>query len=114
MQAQLEEKDAKIKQMEKHLKAEKQLVVTLEEALLDIETQVARSKKEMDGWKQKAWSHEDELNSLRQERQANRQSLQAVEEAKIKQREAEAARAHLEERMLALSKKKKKSTLNCF
>ena len=115
IQAQLlEEKDTRIRQIEKQLKAEKQLTTTLEDALSDLETQVNRSKKDLDGWKQKAWSFEEELGSLRKERHANRQSLQAVEEAKVKQREAEAARAHLEERMLALSKKKKKSTLNCF
>lgn len=115
VQAQLlEERDVKIKQMEKHLKAEKQLTQTLEDALSDLETQVNSSKKEADVWKQKAWDHEDELTKLRKERQVNRQSLQAVEEAKIKQREAEAARAHLEERMAALSKKKRKNALNCF
>ena len=100
--------------MEKHLKAEKQLTQTLEEALSDLENQVNKSRQELDTWKQKTWDYEEELNALRKERHVNRQSLQAVEEAKIKQREAEAARAHLEERMMALSKKKKKNALNCF
>ena len=110
----VEEQDSKIKQMEKHLKAEKQLTQTLEDALLDLENQVTKRGREADTWKQKAWGYEEELNTLRKERTANRQSIQAVEEAKIKQREAEAARAHLEERMMALSKKKKKNALNCF
>ena len=110
----LEEQDSKIRQMDKHLKAEKQLTQTLEEALLDLEAQVNKKQKDIDIWKQKAWGYEEELNTLRKERTVNRQSIQAVEEAKIKQREAEAARAHLEERMMALSKKKKKNALNCF
>ncbi|PQE33149.1 kinesin motor domain-containing protein [Rutstroemia sp. NJR-2017a WRK4] len=45
----------------------------------------------------------------------NRWSMLQVEEEKRKRREAELARAHLEERMNALnSKKKKKGSLNCF
>ena len=110
----VEEQDNKIKQMEKHLKAEKQLTQTLEDALLDLENQVNKRQRDLDTWRQKAWGYEEELSTLRKERTVNRQSIQAVEEAKIKQREAEAARAHLEERMMALSKKKKKNALNCF
>ena len=110
----VEERDARLRTMEKHLKAEKQLTQTLEEALSDLETQVSKSKKELEAWRGKAWQYENELNTLRRERQANRQSLQQVEEAKIKQREAEIARQHLEERMAALNKKKKKGGLNCF
>jgi kinesin family protein 4/21/27 len=37
-----------------------------------------------------------------------------VEEERKKRRDAEIARAHLEERMNAISKKKKKGSLNCF
>ena len=110
----VEERDARLRTMEKHLKAEKQLTQTLEDALSDLEPQVSKYKKELEAWKGKAWQYENELNTLRRERQTNRQSLQQVEEAKIKQREAEIARQHLEERMAALNKKKKKGGLNCF
>ena len=57
---------------------------------------------------------EEEMTTLRKERASQRLSLQAVEEERNARREAEAARAQLEERMNALNKKKKKSTLNCF
>ena len=64
--------------------------------------------------KKKAWQAEEELQTLKKERRSERSSIQAVEEEKNKRREAEAARAHLEERMQALSRKKKKNALNCF
>jgi kinesin family protein 4/21/27 len=44
----------------------------------------------------------------------NRWSILQVEEERRKRRDAEIARAHLEERMNAISKKKKKGSLNCF
>jgi chromosome segregation ATPase len=91
--------------------AEKQLTATLEEALVDLESQGIKFKADMDAWKKKAWSYEDELTTLRKERHSTRYSVQAVEEAR---REAEAAKAHLEERMAAINKKKKKSQFNCF
>lgn len=51
-------------------------------------------------------------NSLEKE---NRWSMQQVEEERKKRLDAEIARAHLEERMNAISKKKKKKgSLNCF
>ena len=109
-----EEQENRIRTIEKHLFAEKQLTATLEEALVDLETQGKKVKAEVESWKKKAWDYEDELTALRKERNANRHSLQAVEEERSARREAEAARAHLEERMAALNKKKKKSTLNCF
>lgn len=68
----------------------------------------------MELWKKKAWQLEEEVTTLRSERNSARLSLQAVEEERSARREAEAARAHLEEKMNAISKKKKKSTLNCF
>lgn len=68
----------------------------------------------MESWKKKARSYEDELAVLRKERSVNRSSLQAVEEERHARKEAEAAKAHLEERMAALNKKKKKSGFNCF
>ena len=108
------DQDARIATIEKHLLAEKQLTNTLEEALTDLEAQGNKMKADMEAWKKKAWSYEDELMQLRKERNSQRLSVQAVEEERHARREAEAARAHLEERMNALNKKKKKSTLNCF
>ncbi|KOS47366.1 hypothetical protein ACN38_g1653 [Penicillium nordicum] len=110
----VEDQEARIRTIEKHLYAEKQLTATLEEALGDLEAQSTKVKSDCEAWKKKAWVLEDELSSLRKERSSARLSLQAVEEERSARREAEAARAQLEERMLALNKKKKKSTLNCF
>lgn len=110
----IEDQESRIKTIEKHLYAEKQLTATLEEALGDLEAQSNKIKNDMEGWKKKAWQYEDELQQLRKERSSARLSLQAVEEERSARREAEAARAQLEERMNAINKKKKKSTLNCF
>ncbi|KAJ5587471.1 uncharacterized protein N7459_003236 [Penicillium hispanicum] len=110
----VEDQEARIRTIEKHLYAEKQLTATLEEALGDLEAQSSKVKTDCEGWKKKAWQLEDELSTLRKERNSARLSLQAVEEERSARREAEAARAQLEERMNALNKKKKKSTLNCF
>ncbi|KAL6233357.1 hypothetical protein BDW75DRAFT_192244 [Aspergillus navahoensis] len=110
----VEEQEARIRTIEKHLNAEKQLTATLEEALGDLEAQSNKVKSDCETWKKKAWQLEEELTTLRKERNSQRLSLQAVEEERNARREAEAARAQLEERMAALNKKKKKSTLNCF
>ncbi|KAL3470701.1 hypothetical protein BJX99DRAFT_238908 [Aspergillus californicus] len=110
----VEEQEARIRTIEKHLNAEKQLTATLEEALGDLEAQSNKVKSDCDAWKKKTWQLEEELGTLRKERSSQRLSLQAVEEERSARREAEAARAQLEERMAALNKKKKKSTLNCF
>jgi kinesin family protein 4/21/27 len=110
----VEDQEARIRTIEKHLYAEKQLTATLEEALGDLEAQSNKIKTDMEAWKKKAWQYEDELQTLRKERNSTRLSLQAVEEERNARREAEAARANLEERMNAINKKKKKSTLNCF
>ncbi|CRG83856.1 Kinesin-like protein KIF21B [Talaromyces islandicus] len=110
----IEDQESRIKTIEKHLYAEKQLTATLEEALGDLEAQSNKIKTDMEGWKKKAWQYEDELQQLRKERSSTRLSLQAVEQERSARREAEAARAQLEERMNAINKKKKKSTLNCF
>ncbi|KAF7718496.1 Uncharacterized protein PECH_003695 [Penicillium ucsense] len=110
----VEDQEARIRTIEKHLYAEKQLTATLEEALGDLETQSNKVKTDCETWKKKAWALEDELSSLKKERNSARLSLQAVEEERSARKEAEAARAQLEERMNALNKKKKKSTLNCF
>ena len=114
-QQQPDERDARIRTIEKHLKVEKQLTLTLEEALSELETQVNKTKQEVETWKSKAWGFEEALGALRKDRQTNRHSTQQVEEAKTKQREAEIARQHLEERMASLNqRKKKKGGLNCF
>jgi hypothetical protein len=114
MAQRLEEQEARLRTVEKHLIAEKHLTQTLEEALVDVELQSNKFKSDIEAWKKKAWAYEEEITRLKQERNANRQSLQAVEEERGKRREAEAARAHLEERMAQLNKKKKKASLNCF
>lgn len=110
----VEEQEARIRTIEKHLFAEKQLTATLEEALVDLESQGTKAKSEMEAWKKKAWEYEDELATLRDERTSTRYSVQAVEEERNARKQAEAARAHLEERMAAISRKKKKSGFNCF
>ena len=109
-----EEHELRIRTIEKHLFAEKQLTNTLEEALVDLEEQGKKVKADMEAWKKKAWSYEDELTSLRKERTSTRYSVQAVEEERNARKEAEAARAHVEERMAAISKKMKKSGFICF
>ena len=110
----VEDLESRVRTIEKHLHAEKQLTATLEEALVDLEAQSNKIRADVEAWKKKAWQAEEELQSLRKERRSERSSIQAVEEEKNKRREAEAARAHLEERMQALSRKKKKNALNCF
>lgn len=109
-----EDQEARIRTIEKHLFAEKQLTATLEEALVDLENQGSKTKGDLDAWKKKCWAYEDELTSLKKERNSIRHSVQAVEEERHARKEAEAARAHLEERMSALQKRKKKSGFNCF
>ncbi|KEF55694.1 uncharacterized protein A1O9_08444 [Exophiala aquamarina CBS 119918] len=117
----IEEQEARLRTIEKHLHAEKQLTATLEEALVDLETQSNKLRVDAESWKKKAWSMEEELAGLKKERRSDRLSVQAVEEEVKKRREAEAARAQLEERMKMLTvgrdgkaKKRKGSSLNCF
>lgn len=123
MSQQLEEQEARIRTIEKHLFAEKQLTATLEEALVDLETSANRTKSEMESWRRKCAQLEDEssslakeLSSLQKERSSSRASLQAVEEEREMRVRAERARQALEQRMMELNsnKKKKKSSLNCF
>jgi kinesin family protein 4/21/27 len=102
------------------LHAEKQLTTTLEEALTDLERQSNKMKAECDAWRRRAGELEKDLKEA-QEREKNgsldkenRWSILQVEEERRKRRDAEIARAHLEERMNAISKKKKKGSLNCF
>ena len=81
----------------------------------DLEREFSKQKIESDSLKQQRGQLEAEIATLRKERQANRQSLQEMEKAKLESLEAQRARAHLEERMAALTgKKKKKNALNCF
>ncbi|KXS97278.1 hypothetical protein AC578_4579 [Pseudocercospora eumusae] len=112
----IEDQEARIRTIEKHLFAEKQLTATLEEALVDLETSANRTKSEMENWRKKCQGLEDELVSLRKERSNSRASLQAVEEEREMRVRAERARQALEQRMAELNanKKKKKSGLNCF
>nr|POE72006.1 isoform 4 of kinesin-like protein kif21a [Quercus suber] len=113
----LEEQEARIRTIEKHLFAEKQLTATLEEALVDLETSANRTKSEMETWRKKCTGLEDELVGLRKQRSDSRASLQAVEEEREMRVRAERARQALEQRMAELNstnKKKKKSNLNCF
>ncbi|KAL2108727.1 hypothetical protein VUR80DRAFT_3435 [Thermomyces stellatus] len=121
-----EDQEARIRTIEKHLGAEKQLTATLEEALSDLEKQSKKVKSDCDAWKKRAGELEAELREMKEREQQgrnesgtpvadNRWSLQAVEEERKKRQAAEAARAQLEERMKDINKKKKKKgSLNCF
>lgn len=115
-----EDQEAQIRTIEKHLFAEKQLTATLEEALTDLERQSNKVKSDCDAWRKRAAYLETELKEAREKEKSgiaekeNRWSMQQVEEERKKRRDAEIARAHLEERMNAISKKKKKGSLNCF
>ncbi|KAK3946356.1 kinesin-domain-containing protein [Diplogelasinospora grovesii] len=110
-----EDQEARIRLIEKHLMAEKQLTATLEEALTDLERQSNKMKADCDAWRRRANELESEVKELKDKpQQDNRWSLQQVEEERKKRQDAERARAHLEERMNTISKKKKKASLNCF
>ncbi|KAK1991565.1 kinesin motor domain-containing protein [Colletotrichum falcatum] len=114
-----EDQEARIRTIEKHLQAEKQLTQTLEEALTDLERQSNKVKADGDAWRKRCAELEMEIKELK-DRPAptpqpdNRWSLHAVEEERKKRQAAEAQQRLLEERMNALSKKKKKGSLNCF
>ncbi|KAK5735478.1 hypothetical protein LTR17_008176 [Elasticomyces elasticus] len=116
MSQMLEEQEARIRTIEKHLFAEKQLTATLEEALVDLETSANRTKSEMESYRRKCTQLEDELVTLRKDRTNSRASLQQVEEEREMRMRAERARQALEQRMMELNatKKKKKNALNCF
>ena len=105
--------------MEKHLFAEKQLTATLEEALMDLETQGKKTKSDMEAYKKKCWALEDEVGQMKREGKRVRDSMRDVEEEQRKRVEAERAREKLEERMRVLAedgkgRKKKKGGFNCF
>ncbi|KAH0545595.1 hypothetical protein FGG08_000426 [Glutinoglossum americanum] len=109
-----EDQEARIRTIEKHLFAEKQLTATLEEALTDLEKQGKKVEEDLKEWKKKCWSLEDEMERVKTQSSASRYSMQAVEEERNARREAEAARAQLEERMNAINKRKKGRSLACF
>jgi kinesin family protein 4/21/27 len=98
--------------------AEKQLTATLEDALTDLEASSTKTKADVDVWRKKCTSLEEELEVMRKERSMARHSLQQVEDERNARLRVEAERAHLEARMAALNnsnkKNKKKGTLNCF
>lgn len=114
----IDELSTRIRTVEKHLFAEKQLTATLEEALQDLETAANRTRGQLDSWRQKAALLEGELMGARREQQASRASLAAAESEREARMKAERARMALEERMRELnaSNKKKKgiAALNCF
>ncbi|KAJ3565485.1 hypothetical protein NPX13_g7487 [Xylaria arbuscula] len=113
-----EDQEARIKSIERHLNAERQLTATLEEALTDLENQSKKVKADAEAWKKRAQDLEVENKDLKQKPPQDprwRDSLQQIEEERKKRQESERARAHLEERMNAINqKKKKKGSLNCF
>lgn len=110
-----EDQEARIRTIEKHLSAEKQLTSTLEEALTDLERQSNKVKADCDAWRRRCTELEAEMKAMKEKPpQDPRWSLQQVEEERKKREAAERARAHLEERMNAINKKKKKGSLNCF
>ncbi len=115
-----EDQEARIRTIEKHLSAEKQLTQTLEEALTDLEKKSNKMKADCDAWRRRAQELDEELKEAKDQvkngvmDKENRYSMQQVEEERKRRREAEIARAHLEERMAAINKKKKKGSLNCF
>lgn len=110
-----EDQEARIRTIEKHLSAEKQLTSTLEEALTDLERQSNKVKADCEAWRRRCGDLESELKEIKDRpQQDQRWSLHQVEEERKKREAAERARAHLEERMNAINKKKKKGSLNCF
>ncbi|KAM3551273.1 hypothetical protein MY1884_007802 [Beauveria asiatica] len=114
-----EDQEARIRTIEKHLYAERQLTQTLEEALSDLEKQSKKVKADCDAWRKRTSELESEVKELKdrptESAQDNRWSMQIVEEERKKRQQAEQARRQLEERMNAIKKgKKKKGSLNCF
>ncbi|KAI0427007.1 hypothetical protein F5Y09DRAFT_45250 [Xylaria sp. FL1042] len=112
-----EDQEARIKSIERHLNAERQLTATLEEALTDLENQSKKVKADAEAWKKRAQELETENKDLKEKPPQDprwRDSLHQIEEERKKRQESERARAHLEERMNAINKKKKKGSLNCF
>ncbi|CAJ2511899.1 Uu.00g075240.m01.CDS01 [Anthostomella pinea] len=113
-----DDQEARLKSIERHLNAERQLTSTLEEALTDLERQSNKVKADCEAWKKRAQELESDIKELKEKPQQDnrwRESMHQIEEERKKRQESERARAHLEERMNAINnKKKKKGSLNCF
>jgi kinesin family protein 4/21/27 len=112
----VEDQEARIRTIEKHLFAEKQLTATLEEALTDLESSSTKMKGDMEVWRRKCAMLEEELSQMKQDKQNTRLSVQQMEDEA--RRRIDLERAKLEERMQQLNsmtkKKSKKSSINCF
>lgn len=110
----------RVELLEKKLSAEKTLTQTLEEALVDLETTHNTTRKEADAWRARAKEIEQESLKMNSERKTMRNSIQQLQEEKLRRKTAEEATKRLEEQMAVLNggseggKKKKKGTLNCF
>lgn len=111
----LEDQEARIRTIEKHLLAEKQLTNYLEEALQDLESSSTKMKSENDALRSKCTGLEEELANARKERQSSRLSVQQLEEERKARQRTEEELKRLAARMQVLDKgKKKKSSINCF
>ena len=70
-QAQLQaDQEAKIRTIEKHLNAEKQLTVTLEEALTDLERQNKKTKTDAEQWRRRAIEAEEGKKRMIEDRKS--------------------------------------------
>jgi chromosome segregation ATPase len=129
----LEEQGVRLRAVEKHLTAERQLTATLEEALTDLERQSAKVKQDCEAWRRRAGELEAESRELRRVAERERaerdrwsaasHTLSSARASAVplelpterKRPDAETARVALEERMRNLGRKKKKmGGLNCF
>ena len=110
----LEDQEARIKTLEKQLQAEKALTATLEEALTDCEKTMKKLNMDKETFQRKANQVQMELDRNRTESQSSRYSMQAVEDERLARLKAEKAKEALEERMQALSGKKKSRNFACF
>jgi len=109
----MEDQEARIKTLEKQLQAEKALTATLEEALTDCEKTMKRLTSDRDSFQAKASQVQLELDRAKNESETSRYSLQEVEAERLRRMKAEDAKAQLEQRMQAFSKKQKRS-FACF
>ncbi|OBT79020.1 hypothetical protein VF21_02487 [Pseudogymnoascus sp. 05NY08] len=86
-----EDQEAKIRSIEKHLSAEKQLTATLEEALTDLERQSNKVKAEAEAWRRRAMEAEAAKRggeeAKRRLEEQSRKLEEQVAEAKIKELE---------------------------
>jgi hypothetical protein len=86
-----EDQEAKIRSIEKHLSAEKQLTATLEEALTDLERQSNKVKAEAEAWRRRAMEAEAAKRggeeAKRRLEEQSRKLEEQVAEAKIRELE---------------------------